>query len=66
MDMPAKVDVSIISNRHRSNIKATLRKALLHGNQTITIEARFQIIEEELAKLILETLESIDDEEDEL
>lgn len=66
MDIPAKVDVSIVSNRHRSNIKATLRKALLHGNQTITIEARFQIIEEELAKLILETLESIDDEEDEL
>lgn len=46
------MDVSIVSDQHRSRVKRSLVQAISHSAETLTKEARLQIVEEELKKMI--------------
>lgn len=59
--MPEKVDLSIVSSTHRRWVSRELGRAFSLGKNILSTEARFQILQEELAKLILGV---IDDEDD--
>lgn len=58
------MDVSIVSDQHRIRVKRSLMQAITHGSEILTKEARLQIVEEELNKMIADVAKRKDDDED--
>lgn len=56
------MDVSIVDEKHRSNVRMSLSRALTNGNGVLTKKARLQIVQEELSKLIEK--DKVQDEDD--
>lgn len=51
------MDLSIVAQKHRDSVRADLRRALSIGDRQLTVEARGQVVREELEKVISAMLE---------
>lgn len=60
---PPPLDVSIVDDRHRSSVRASLLRALGVNTGVLSKQARIQIVQEEFDKI---TKHEVDDDDDDL